>query len=50
MGKKLLLAAVTTFLLMAVGFAFFSDGSFAGVQPYYLGNVVIYSIFTYPLQ
>ncbi len=49
MGKKLLLAAVTTFLLMAVGFAFFSDGSFAGVHPYYLGDVVIYSVVTFPL-
>ncbi len=50
MGKKLLLAAVTTFLLMAVGFAFFSDGSFAGVHPYYLGDVVIYSVVTFPLS
>ena len=49
MGKKLLLAAVTTFLLMAVGFAFFSEGSFAGVHPYYLGDVGIYSVVTYPL-
>jgi hypothetical protein len=50
MGKKLLLAAVTTFLLIAVGFAFFSDGSFAGVHPYYLGDVVIYSVVTFPLS
>ena len=50
MSKKLLLAAVITFLLMAVGVAFYSDGSLAGARPYYLGNVVIYSIFTYPLS
>ena len=49
MGKKLLLAAVTTFLSMAVVFAFYSDGSLAGVQPYYLGDVGIYSVVTYPL-
>lgn len=49
MGKKLLLAAVTTFLLMAVIFAFYSDGSLAGAHPYYLGDVGIYSVVTYPL-
>jgi len=49
MGKKLLLAAVTTFLLMAVGVAFYSDGSLAGAQPYHFGNVMLYSVFTYPL-
>ena len=49
MGKKLLLAAVTTFLLMAVVFAFYSDGSLAGAHPYYLGDVGIYSVVTYPL-
>ena len=49
MGKKLLLAAVITFLLMAVGVAFYSDGSLAGAQPYHFGNVVIYSVFTFPL-
>jgi len=35
---------------MAVGFAFFSDGSFAGVHPYYLGDVVIYSVVNFPLS
>ena len=49
MGKKLLLAAVTTFLLMAVVIAFYSDGSLAGAQPYHFGNVMLYSVFTYPL-
>ena len=49
MGKKLLLAAVTTFLLMAVIFAFYSDGSLAGAHPYYVGDVGIYSVVTYPL-
>jgi len=49
MGKKLLLAAVTTFLLMAVVVAFYSDGSLAGAQPFHFGNVVIYSVFTFPL-
>ena len=49
MGKKLLLAAVTTFLSMAVFFAFYSDGSLAGAHPYYLGDVGIYSVVTYPL-
>ena len=49
MGKKLLLAAVTTFLSMAVVFAFYSDGSLAGAHPYYLGDVGIYSVVTYPL-
>jgi hypothetical protein len=49
MGKKLLLAAVTTFLLMAVSVAFYSDGSLAGVQHYHFGNVMLYSVFTYPL-
>jgi hypothetical protein len=49
MSKKLLLAAVITFLSMAVGVAFYSDGSLAGARPYYFGNVVIYSIFAYPL-
>jgi len=49
MGKKLLLAAVTTFLLMAVVFAFYYDGSLAGAHPYYLGDVGIYSVVTYPL-
>jgi hypothetical protein len=50
MSKKLVLAAVITFLSMTVGVAFYSDGSLAGAQPYYLGNVVIYSIFAYPLS
>lgn len=50
MGRKFLLAAVITFLSMAVGVALYSDGSLAGAWPYYLGNVVIYSIFTYPLS
>jgi hypothetical protein len=50
MGKKLLLAAVTTFLLMAVVIAFYSDGSLAGAQPNYLGDVWIYSVFTFPLS
>ncbi len=50
MGKKLLLAAVTTFLLMAVVVAFYSDGSLAGAQPFHFGNVVIYSVFTFPLS
>ncbi len=49
MGKKLLLAAVITFLLMAVAVAFYSDGSLAGAQPYHFGNVMLYSGFTYPL-
>jgi len=49
MGKKLLLAAVTTFLLMAVVVALYSDGSLAGAQPYHFGNVMLYSIFTFPL-
>ena len=49
-GKKLLLAAVTTFLLIAVAVAFYSDGSLAGARPYHFGNVVIYSIFTFPSQ
>jgi hypothetical protein len=49
MGKKLLLAAVTTFLLMAVVVAFYSDGSLAGARPFHFGNVVIYSVFTFPL-
>lgn len=35
---------------MAIGVAFYSDGSLAGARPYYFGNVVIYSIFTYPLS
>jgi hypothetical protein len=48
-GKKFLLAAVVTFLSIALGAAFYSDGSLVGVRPYYLGNVVIYSIFAYPL-
>ena len=50
MGKKLLLAAVTTFLLMAVSVAFYSDGSLAGAQTNYLGDVWIYSVFTFPLS
>ena len=50
MGKKLLLAAVTTFLSMAVCAAFDFDGSLAGARPLYLGEVVIYSIFAYPLS
>lgn len=50
MGKKLLLAAVTTFLSMAVCMAFYFDGSLAGARPFYLGQVVIYSIFAYPLS
>jgi hypothetical protein len=50
MSKKLVLAAVITFLSMTVGVAFYSDGSLAGARPYYLGNVVIYSIFAYPLS
>jgi hypothetical protein len=50
MGKKLLLAAVTTFLLMAVVIAFYSDVSLAGAQPNYLGDVWIYSVFTFPLS
>ena len=50
MSKKLLLAAVITFLSMAVGVAFYSDGSLAGARPFYFGNVVIYSIFIYPLS
>jgi hypothetical protein len=50
MSKKLVLAAVITFLSMAIGVAFYSDGSLAGTRPYYLGNVVIYSIFAYPLS
>lgn len=49
MSKKLLLAAVLTFLSMAVFVAFNSDGSLAGAQPYHLGNVVIYSVVTFPL-
>jgi zinc transporter ZupT len=50
MGKKLLLAAVTTFLLMAVVIAFYSDGSLAGAHSNYLGDVWIYSVFTFPLS
>jgi hypothetical protein len=50
MSKKLLLAAVITFLSIAVCVAFYSDGSLAGARPYYLGDVVIYSIFIYPLS
>ena len=50
MSKKLLLAAVTTFLSMAVCAAFDFDGSLAGARPFYLGEVVIYSIFAYPLS
>jgi hypothetical protein len=50
MGKKLLLAAVTTFLLMAVVIAFYSDGSLAGAHRNYLGDVWIYSVFTFPLS
>jgi hypothetical protein len=50
MSKKLVLAAVITFLFMAVCVAFYYDGSLAGARPYYLGQVVIYSIFTYPLS
>ena len=50
MSKKLLLAAVITFLLIAVCVAFYFDGSLAGARPYYLGEVVIYSIVTYPLS
>jgi len=34
---------------MAVIFAFYSDGSLAGAHPYYLGDVGIYSVVTYPL-
>lgn len=49
MSKKLLLAAVITFLSMAVGVALYSDGSLSGARPYYFGNVVIHSIFAYPL-
>ena len=49
MSKKLLLAAVLTFLAMALGVAFYSDGSLAGARPYYLGNVVLGSIVCYPL-
>lgn len=49
MSTKLLLAAVLTFLSMAIGVAFYSDGSLPGVRTYYFGNVVIYSIFAYPL-
>ena len=49
MSKKLLLAAVITFLLMAVCVAFDSDGSLAGARPYYFGNAMIYSIVTFPL-
>ena len=48
-GKKLSLAGVTTFLLIAVAVAFYSDGSLAGARPYHFGNVVIYSIVTFPL-
>ena len=50
MGKKLLLAAVTTFLLMAVVVAFYSDGSLAGAKSNYLGDVWIFSVFTFPLS
>ena len=50
MGKKLLLAAVTTFLLMAVVVAFYYDGSLAGAQPYYLGDVMRFSVVTFPLS
>jgi hypothetical protein len=50
MGKKLLLAAVITFLSMAVCAAFDFDGSLAGARPHYLGDVVIYSICAYPLS
>lgn len=50
MSKKLLLAAVTTFLSMTVCVAFYFDGSLAGARPYYFGTVVIYSIFAYPLS
>ena len=50
MGRKLLLAAVTTFLLMAVVIAFYSDGSLAGAQPNYLGDVCIYTVVTFPLS
>lgn len=50
MSKKLVLAAVITFLSMAIGVAFYFDGSLAGARPYYLGDVVIYSIFAYPLS
>jgi hypothetical protein len=50
MGKKLLLAAVTTFLLMAVVIALYSDGSLARAQPNYLGDVWIFSVFTFPLS
>lgn len=50
MSKKLLLAAVTTFLSMTVCVAFYFDGSLAGARPYYFGTVFIYSIFTYPLS
>lgn len=49
MSKKLLLAAVLTFLAIALGVAFYSDGSLAGARPYYLGNVVLGSIICYPL-
>jgi hypothetical protein len=49
MSKKLLLAAIITFLSIAVGAAFYCDGSLAGARPYHFGNVVIYSIFTFPL-
>ena len=49
MSKKLLLAAVLTFLAMALGVAFYSDGSLAGARPDYLGNVVLGSIVCYPL-
>ena len=50
MGKKLLLAGVTTFLLMAVVIALYSDGSLAGAHSNYLGDVGIYSVVTYPLS
>ena len=50
MSKKLVLAAVITFLSMAIGVAFYFDGSLAGARPYYLGDVVIYSILAYPLS
>ena len=49
MGKKLLLTAVIMFLSMAVVVAFFSDGSLAGAHSHHLGNVVIYSVVTFPL-
>lgn len=49
MGKKLLLAMVITFLVMAVAMAFYSDGSLAGARPYYLGDVVLYSVVAFPL-